>query len=72
MSAGTACGEAVTLAILLDAIAYRRLSAARAGISTKGLLLSVACGVFMSMFYRFVAGWTTDNARKLWKVAVVR
>jgi glucose uptake protein len=45
----------VTLAILLDAIAYRRLSAARAGISTKGLLLSVACGVFMGMFYRFVA-----------------
>jgi glucose uptake protein len=45
----------VTLAILLDAIAYRRLSAATAGISTKGLVLSVACGIFMGVFYRFVA-----------------
>src|SRR5580692_4562597 len=45
----------VTLAIVLDAVAYRRLSASAAGVSTKGLLLSVACGVFMGMFYRFVA-----------------
>jgi glucose uptake protein len=44
----------VTLAILLDAIAYRRLSAA-SGVGTKALLLSVACGIFMGMFYRFVA-----------------
>jgi glucose uptake protein len=45
----------VTLAIILDAIAYRRLSGAVAGVSSKGLLLSVACGIFMGMFYRFVA-----------------
>jgi glucose uptake protein len=46
----------VTLAIVLDAVAYRRLpSAAAAGMSTKGLLLSVASGVFMGVFYRFVA-----------------
>ena len=45
----------VTLAIVLDASAYRRLPGAAAGVSTKGLLLSVACGVFMGMFYRFVA-----------------
>jgi len=45
----------VTLAIVLDATAYRRLPGAAAGVSTKGLLLSVACGVFMGMFYRFVA-----------------
>jgi len=45
----------VTLAIILDATAYRRLPGAAAGVSTKGLLLSVACGVFMGMFYRFVA-----------------
>ena len=45
----------VTLAIVLDALAYRRLSGGAAGVSTKGLLLSVACGVFMGMFYRFVA-----------------
>jgi glucose uptake protein len=48
----------VTLAIILVAVAYRRLpgGALVAGkSSTKGLLLSVACGVFMGMFYRFVA-----------------
>jgi len=45
----------VTLAIILDAIAYRRLPGAAAGVSTKGLVLAVACGVFMGMFYRFVA-----------------
>ncbi len=45
----------VTLAIVLDAIAYRRLPGGAAGVSTKGLVLSIACGVFMGMFYRFVA-----------------
>lgn len=49
----------VTLAIVLDAVAYRRLPAAPAGSgarsSARGLLLSVVCGVFMGMFYRFVA-----------------
>jgi len=45
----------VTLAIVLDAIAYRRLAGAAASVSTKGLILSVACGIFMGMFYRFVA-----------------
>jgi glucose uptake protein len=45
----------VTLAIVLDAVAYRRLPGAAAGVSTKGLVLSVACGVLMGMFYRFVA-----------------
>jgi len=49
----------VILAIVLDAMAYRRLPAAAPGVgsksSAKGLLISVACGVFMGMFYRFVA-----------------
>jgi glucose uptake protein len=49
----------VTLAIVLDAVAYRRLPAGPSGSgarsSSRGLLLSVACGVFMGMFYRFVA-----------------
>jgi glucose uptake protein len=51
----------VTLAIILDALAYRRLAVdspdpgGGAKNSTRGLLLSVACGVFMGMFYRFVA-----------------
>jgi glucose uptake protein len=45
----------VTLAIVLDAVAYRRLAGAAVSVSTKGLILSIACGVFMGMFYRFVA-----------------
>src|SRR5207244_2412984 len=45
----------VTLAIVLDAAAYRRLPGGTAAVSTKGLVLSIACGVFMGMFYRFVA-----------------
>lgn len=47
----------VTLAIVLDALAYRRLAGGSPGAksSTKGLVLSVTCGVFMGTFYRFVA-----------------
>lgn len=45
----------VVLAIILDATAYRRLPGGAAGVSTKGLILSVACGIFMGVFYRFVA-----------------
>jgi glucose uptake protein len=45
----------VTLAIILDAVAYRRLTGPAITVSTKGLILSIACGVFMGMFYRFVA-----------------
>jgi glucose uptake protein len=49
----------VILAIILDALAYRRLAGDSAGGGTKnsgrGLLLSLACGIFMGLFYRFVA-----------------
>jgi glucose uptake protein len=45
----------VAAAIILDAVAYRRLSGSGAGVSTKGLVLSVACGILMGLFYRFVA-----------------
>ena len=45
----------IVLAILLDATAYRKLPGGAAGVSTKGLLLSVACGILMGFFYRFVA-----------------
>ncbi|HEX4268956.1 MAG TPA: GRP family sugar transporter [Steroidobacteraceae bacterium] len=45
----------VTLAIILDALAYRRQASAAVRMSAKGLVLSLACGVFMGVFYRFVA-----------------
>ena len=45
----------VTLAIILDALAYRRQAASAVRMSGKGLVLSLACGIFMGVFYRFVA-----------------
>lgn len=43
----------VTLAILLDALAYRKNSKGSA--RTKGIVLSVVGGILMGFFYRFVA-----------------
>ena len=51
----------VTLAIILDAIAYRRQSSSAMRVSMKGLLLSLACGIFMGVFYRFVAAAMYPN-----------
>jgi glucose uptake protein len=45
----------VVLAIILDAVAYRKIPGNSGGVSTKGLVLSVACGILMGFFYRFVA-----------------
>jgi glucose uptake protein len=45
----------VVLAIVLDAVAYRKIPGGAAGVSSKGLILSVACGITMGFFYRFVA-----------------
>src|SRR5258706_3781569 len=44
----------VVLAIILDSVAYRKLPGGAAGVSTKGRVLSLACGVSMGFFYRFV------------------
>jgi glucose uptake protein len=51
----------VVLAIILDAVAYRKLPGGAGGVSTKGLVLSVACGVLMGFFYRFVAASMYTN-----------
>jgi glucose uptake protein len=45
----------IVAAIILDAIAYRQHSSSLKKVSGKGILLSVAAGVLMSLFYRFVA-----------------
>ena len=46
----------VAVAIVIDAAAYRKLPSQTKGVSTKGLVLSVLCGILMGFFYRFVAG----------------
>ncbi len=45
----------VTLAILIDAVAYKRLSSQDQKTPIKGIVLSVLAGVLMGFFYRFVA-----------------
>jgi glucose uptake protein len=57
----------VVLAIILDAIAYRKLPGGSAGVSTKGLILSVACGLSMGFFYRFVAAPCIARIHLAWK-----
>ena len=51
----------VVVAIILDALAYRRLSTGNSGMLKKGILLSVFGGVLMGFFYRFVAAATTTQ-----------
>jgi glucose uptake protein len=51
-----AAGVASTMvAIILDAIAYKRLTSASRQLPTKGILLSVVAGALMGWFYSFVA-----------------
>ena len=46
---------AIALAIILNAIAYRKTTINNKSVSTKGLLLSVVAGVLMGFFYKYVA-----------------
>jgi glucose uptake protein len=50
----------VCLAIVLDAMAYRKLSG-DVKVSSKGILLSLLCGVGMGLFYPFVARTLTGE-----------
>jgi len=45
----------VAVAIILDAIAYKKHADKRQKIPTKGIVISIIAGVLMSLFYRFVA-----------------
>ncbi|MCC6492298.1 MAG: multidrug DMT transporter permease [Pirellulales bacterium] len=49
---GVAC---VTAAIILDAMAYRRLPTTGQKTTAKGIVLSILCGVLMGQFFQFVA-----------------
>ena len=51
----------IAVAILLDAIAYRKKAAQSKKVPTKGIVLSVVGGVLMALFYRFVASSMVTN-----------
>jgi glucose uptake protein len=53
----------VAVAILLDAIAYRKHSGGKMSSTTKGIVISILGGILMGFFYRFVAAsMATDFA----------
>jgi glucose uptake protein len=47
----------ITVAIIINAVAYKRATTGDGGqkVSTKGLVVSIIAGVLMSFFYRFIA-----------------
>jgi len=60
----------VVVAIILDAIAYRKHSGTAVSGTTKGIVISILGGILMGFFYRFVAAsmatdFVTPEAGKL-------
>lgn len=51
----------ITVAIVLDALAYRKKASQSHKVPTKGIVLSVVGGVLMALFYRFVARSMVTN-----------
>lgn len=51
----------VALAILLDAIAYKKASTQHSSHMVKGMVIALISGILMGFFYRFVAGAMSDN-----------
>jgi len=51
LAIGVAC---ITVAIVVDAVAYRRLARAELKTPVKGVVVAVVAGVLMGFFYRFV------------------
>ncbi|MFY9152248.1 MAG: GRP family sugar transporter [Prolixibacteraceae bacterium] len=51
----------ITIAIILDAVAYRRKANQAQKVPTKGIVLSVVGGILMALFYRFVASSMATN-----------
>lgn len=45
----------IAVAIIVNAIAYKRTSTDSKKVNTKGIVLSITAGVLMSFFYRFIA-----------------
>lgn len=60
----------VAVAIILDALAYRRRETGRRELSARGIWISIACGVLMGIFYPLVTkAITGDNALGPYSVA---
>jgi glucose uptake protein len=55
----------VTFSILVDALAYKRLSAGGAKTPTRGIVLSVLAGLLMGFFYRFVTASMSPDFQQL-------
>jgi glucose uptake protein len=51
----------ITVAIVLDALAYRKKASQSKKVPAKGILLAVSGGVLMALFYRFVASSMASN-----------
>jgi glucose uptake protein len=51
----------VTVAVVIDALAYRKKAAQSQKIPAKGIVLSIVGGVLMALFYRFVASSMVTN-----------
>ena len=51
----------VTVAIVIDALAYRKKASQAKKVPTKGIVLSLVGGVMMALFYRFVASSMADD-----------
>jgi glucose uptake protein len=45
----------IVIAIILNALAYRKANASDKKVSTKGIAISLIAGILMSFFYRFIA-----------------
>lgn len=45
----------IAIAIVINALAYRKASSGNKKVTTKGILVSVLAGLLMSFFYRFIA-----------------
>jgi glucose uptake protein len=56
---------AITMAIILDAIAYRRLASRGQKTTAKGIVISIAAGLLMGFFYRFVAASMSSDFANL-------
>ena len=59
---GVAC---VAAAIVVDAMAYRRLPSSGQKTTIKGIVLSVLCGILMGQFFQFVARSMPDQLDQL-------